>query len=129
MRSLYLILITFILFAPACDGSKDKPKDLIPKEKMSLILTDMVLLEATYNTRLIRLTDKDERMVDYNEEILDQHQVSKEAFDDSYDYYLAHEEDFEAIMELVFEELNKMETEALKYNEVSQKTDSTLVSE
>lgn len=129
MRSFSFILITFILFASACESSKDKPKDLIPKEKMSLILTDMVLLEATYNTRLIRLTDKDEKMIKYNEEILNQHQVSKEAFDNSYEYYLDHEEDFEAIMELVFEELNKMETETSKFNEAVQKTDSTKVSE
>lgn len=129
MRSLSFILIIFTLLTSACSGSKDKPKDLIPKEKMSLILKDMVVLEATFNTRLIRLTDKDERMIRYNDEILNQHQVSKQAFDDSYEYYLDHEEDFEAIMELVFEELNKMETEASKYNELSQETDSTLVSE
>ena len=129
MRSLSFILIIFTLLTSACSGSNDKPKDLIPKEKMSLILRDMVVLEATFNTRLIRLTDKDERMIRYNDEILNQHQVSKQAFDDSYEYYLDHEEDFEAIMELVFEELNKMETEASKYNELSQETDSTLVSE
>ena len=129
MRSLSLLLILLFLFASSCSGSKEKPKDLIQKEKMSLILKDMVLLEATFNTRLIRLDDKDDRMIKYNEEILNEHQVSKQTFDESYDYYLDHEEDFEDIMELVFEELNKMETEASKYNEVIQKTDSTFVSE
>ena len=129
MRSFSFLLISLLLLASSCSESKDKPKDLIQKEKMSLILKDMVLLEATFNTRLIRLEDKDERMIKYNEEILNKHQVSKQAFDDSYEYYLDHKEDFEDIMELVFEELNKMETEASKYNEVIQKTDSTFVSE
>jgi len=131
MRIFIFLIIISIGFS--CNNQNKKPDMLIQQTEMSLILTDLTLLEATYNTRLIRIADKTERMLKYSEEILDRHNVSKENFDISYEYYMDHPEEFEVIMELVFEELNKLETEASKYNEVEieteQKTDSTIVVE
>jgi len=94
-----------------------------------MILKDMVLLEATFNTRLIRFDDRNVRMAHYNVEILSKHGISKEKFDRSFEYYSSDSDEFESILELVFEELNKLETEASKYNEIQVKSDSTLISE
>ena len=95
---------------------------------MVQVIKDLMLLEATYNTQLIRVKDKNERMVKYTEEIFNKHNISEEDFDSSYDYYIKNPSEFEAMLELVFEELNKMETEAAKYNEKKVEGDSTLVS-
>ncbi len=129
-------VVVFIIIAVvgfACESDNKTPENLIQKNEMALILTDMMLLEATYNTRLIRVSDKTERMLKYSEEIINHHNVTKESFDISYEYYMDHPEDFEMIMEQVFEELNKLETEASKYNEVEIETeqdkDSTIVVE
>lgn len=133
MRLFIFLIILSIGFS--CNNQNKKPDNLIQKNEMSLILTDLTLLEATYNTRLIRISDKTERMLKYSEEILGRHNVSKDEFDISYEYYMDHPEEFEMIMELVFEELNKLETEASKYNEVEieteteQKNDTTIVAE
>ena len=121
------MIVNFFQFS--CQLEKDSSSELIEKEEMVLLLKDMMLLEATYNTRLIKLTDKKERMIQYSDEILEKHAVSKESFDDSYEYYLDHSEEFEEILELVFEELNKMETEAHKYNAKELNKDTTLISE
>ena len=77
-----------------------------------------MLLEATYNTQLVREKDKTERMRKYSQEVFEHHNVTQEEFDVSYEYYIKNPEEFEAMLELVFEELNKMETEAAKYNEM-----------
>ena len=125
-KVLFLILC---LIQVSCQLDQEKPSDLIEKDQMVLLLKDMMLLEATYNTRLIKLNDKKEKMIQYSDEILEKHAVSKKSFDDSYEYYLDHSTEFEDILELVFEELNKMETEAHKYNAKEVNKDSTLVSE
>lgn len=123
MRKGIIIFLLISFFGIACESNKNKPENLIQKKEMALILTDLMLLEATYNTRLIRVPDKRDRMVKYSKEIVDHHMVSKESFDASYEYYMDHPEDFEAILELVFEELNKLETEASEYNEVELEED------
>jgi hypothetical protein len=124
-NSISILLISIALFS--CKSGTDKPDNLIEEKEMVMILTDMTLLEATYNTRLIRVSDKKELMIKYSEEILRKHQVSKERFDLSYEYYIDEPEKFEAILELIFEELNKLETEASKYNEMDIENDSTKV--
>jgi len=129
MKQSILILLLFILVGTSCSNENKLEEKLIPKEKMALILTDLMLLEATYNMQLVRLEDKDERMLKYSDEILDHHNVSRESFDYSYDYYMAHSEEFEATFELVFEELSKLETESLKFQQKALENDSTLVSD
>jgi hypothetical protein len=108
---------------------KQKKEDVLPPEKMALILNDFMLLEATYNTKLIRVDNKDELMLRYSNEIFDHYEISKEKFDLSYEYYTQHTEEFEAVLELVFEELNKMETESTSGLGSRVISDSTLVSE
>lgn len=129
MKQHTLIILLFILIGPSCSNENKGEEKLIPKEKMALILTDFMLLEATYNMQLVRLEDKDERMLEYSNEILNHHNVSRETFDFSYEYYMNHSEEFEATFELVFEELSKLETESLKFQQRALENDSTLVSD
>lgn len=126
MRILSFILLLFILFIFACSNSNKEPENLIPHKEMSYILKDMVLLEATYNTKLIRIKNKKELMKSFGSEILTKHSITKEEFDISYEYYVKNSEEFEEILELVFEELNKMETESSDFNESVLVSDSTL---
>lgn len=126
MRGLSFVLLFFILFFSSCNDAGMAPEDLIPPQEMAYIIKDMVLLEATYNTRLIRVKNKSELMKNYSSEILNEHSITKENFDSSYDYYVEHSEEFEEILELVFEELNKMETETSKFNTEIINSDSTI---
>ena len=68
-------------------------------------------------------------MLKYSKEIFDKHQVTEERFDRSYDYYINNSEEFELVLELVFEELNKMETQSAGTTEIIEGADSTLTSE
>lgn len=129
MNRLIFIFFISISLLSACENSIKKPDNLIPEEEMALILADVMLLEATYNTKLIRVENKNELMRKFSAEILANHDVTKEAFDASYEYYVEEPEDFENILELVFEELNKMETESSDFNDKKEPTDSILVSD
>lgn len=126
MKELSLILVLFISLISACGDSNKAPEGLIPPKKMSLIIKDMTLLEATYNTKLIRVKNKSELMKKFGSEILNEHSVTIEEFDLSYEYYVKNSEIMEEILELVFEELNKMETESSKFNEGEITPDSTI---
>ena len=68
-----------------------------------------------------------ERVKKYSQEVFDHHNTTKEEFDISYDYYLKSPEELEALLELVFEEFNKLESEASKYNAEKEISDSTLI--
>ena len=129
MKLSALIILFFIFMGTSCSNRNKAEEMLIPKEKMALVITDFMLLEATYNMQLIRLDDKDERMIKYSDEILKHHDISRESFDYSYEYYMDHSSEFEATLELVFEELNKLETESLKFQQKALENDSTLVSD
>lgn len=113
MRIKALVFLLISISIASCDLSNNKPDDLIPKEKMAHILKDLMLLEATYNTKLVRLENKNELMRKFSDEILEHYNVKKEVFDRSYEYYQMNSDEFEAVYELVFEELTKMETEAI----------------
>jgi hypothetical protein len=125
------ILFGFFLFffTLSCGNSNQAPPNLIGAEKMAHVIKDLMLLEATYNTKLIRAENKDELMVKFSNEIFEKHQVTRENFDSSYEYYSQNSDKFEAVLELVFEELNKMETQSIGASAAKQKNDSTLVSE
>lgn len=129
MKKLSIILVLFISIISACSDSNKPPENLISPEKMAAIIKDMVLLEATYNTKLIRVKNKAELMKSYSAEIIDVHSVTREDFDLSYEYYVKNSNQFEEILELVFEELNKMETESSKFNEGEIGPDSTITIE
>lgn len=113
MRIIALLFLFLSMSVASCKLSNNKPDDLIPKEQMAHILKDLALLEATYNTKLVRLENKNELMLKFSDEILEHYNVQKEVFDRSYEYYQMNSEEFEAVYELVFEELTKMETEAI----------------
>ncbi len=129
MKQSALVILLFILIGTSCSNGNKVQENLIPNEKMALILADFMLLEATYNMQLVRLDDKDERMIKYSDEILKHYNVSRESFDYSYEYYINHPEEFEATFELVFEELSKLETESFKFQQKALENDSTLASD
>ena len=117
-----ILLLVFVLIS--CSEKKEIPKDLIPEDKMALIITDLELLESTYNLRLIRVTDRDERMDRYNAEIMSHYGITAQQFETSYNYYEKDPVYLEAIYEKVFERLEKMQTEEETKHPPEKKTKS-----
>jgi hypothetical protein len=85
-------IITLCL-AMACTNGKSE-KDVIPKEKMTAILWDMIQVDELATLRLTRDTGrnaKKERMELY-QKVFQLHKISRDQFSKSFTYYSVHPE-------------------------------------
>lgn len=110
MKSLIMVVLFF--FASGCDFKENKPEVLLSQEQMVDLMIDIQLLEATYNSRMVRLDDRKPRMDRYYEEIFSKHQTTRAIFDSSYTFYEKDTEILAEIYEQTFEALEKMEAES-----------------
>jgi len=110
MRIGTIIISLFLLFT-SCEIADKKPENIFSQEKMTEVIMDMQLLEATFNSRLLHVKDKDTKMRIYYDEIFSHHEISEISFNESYSYYQDYPKQLEQIYEKVFEELERMQTE------------------
>jgi hypothetical protein len=109
------ILLFFMLTLFSCQ-KQDKlpaPPDLIAEAKMAGIIVDIHLLEASYGLSGVlengRAEDEPEGFVD----VYKRHGVQKEQFEKSIKYYSSDPEKINAIYEVVVNQLNKLQAEAM----------------
>jgi hypothetical protein len=99
-------LIVVILFHYSCsEEKKDIPENIIGKEKMTLMLTDLCLMEGAINIANIPSVHQNHQALKFN--VYKQHNVTRAQFDSSLIYYCKHMDDFREIQSKVLEELNK----------------------
>lgn len=77
------LLLLFMFAIIGCTELIDKPKNLLPKEKMSQIIAEMAINDQL-NTYL-----PPTNMENATRYVLKKHQVNAAAFNDSYTYYIA----------------------------------------
>lgn len=105
MRNTYF-LIVFILFLSACTSNTiyKKPDDLIPKDQMVDLLTDMYLANAAKNIKTKNL----ERNIDYMPLVYEKYAIDSLRFQKSNVYYMSRLDEYEAIYKKVEARLKKM---------------------
>jgi len=103
----YTILsIIVILIHYSCSEKKNEiPENIIGKEKMTLMLTDLCLMEGAINIANIASVNQNPQTMKFN--VYKQHNVSRTQFDSSLIYYCNHMDEFREIQAKVLEELNK----------------------
>ncbi len=84
----YTLIAAFSFLLLACNSkNKPIPKDIIQPEKMTLILSDVQIIEAT----LLHIQQKDENPNNYKKNLYDllflKHNITKELLDTSINYY------------------------------------------
>lgn len=110
MRLLTLIALVLILFSCREKAAEDlPPSNLIPLEEFSLVMTDVQLMEATFNQKMFREDDPRVLMARFYEQIFEKHGINRAAFDSSYNYYADRPKDMMRVYELVINELSKQE--------------------
>jgi hypothetical protein len=112
-----LLFIGFLFLAQSChdglDGLKE-PDNLIPKNEMIELMTDMYILEAhiqnTYTTvnRFYKVMNASGRAY------LKSKNITEKQYEDSYIYYSGTKEDFKFIIEKVQENLQRKSIEMQK---------------
>ncbi|MBL7749012.1 MAG: DUF4296 domain-containing protein [Chitinophagaceae bacterium] len=105
MRLVPLFLFFIIGFA-AC-GNKDRvPGDIIPPDKMEAVLWDMMradqfLADYVLNKDSSAASEKEKKNIRMYQQIFSFHEVTKEEFSKSFDYYRAHPVRLRTIMDSI----------------------------
>ena len=101
-------LILVVLFITACSkGDQKIPADVIPKEKMTMILTDVHLAEAAITLKSINAQPTKDYSGPQYEYVYKLHHIDKEKFVKSMKYYSSHPKDLEELYTEVLNELSK----------------------
>lgn len=102
----YFLTGAIIIFFVSCTSNTiyKKPDDLIPKNEMVDLLTDMYLANAAKNIK----TDFGERYIDYMPFIYEKYGVDSLRFHNSNVYYMSRLNDYEKIYQRVEAKLQEM---------------------
>ncbi|WP_051718301.1 DUF4296 domain-containing protein [Hymenobacter sp. IS2118] len=103
-----LLLAPLLLALPACQRPEETlvPADLLPKEKMTILLTDLHVLEARVESSRLQPDSARALYLSQHERLLKQNQVTDSAFQRSYRYYGGHGKDLNDIYSAVVDTLN-----------------------
>lgn len=108
MRAIYFLVC--LLMLGACADPMDgvpKPKDLIPKDSMTVILREMTLLEAHIQTKYTHVSRFHSLMKTSGKKILDKYRITHERFESSMDYYGSRQEEMQSIYTEILDSLNR----------------------
>lgn len=108
MRFFLYIISSFVILTSCSQHVEgyDKPDDLIPKDRMILVMTEMVKLETHIKDTYTRVDRFYNVMNASGDSLLKGMGVTPEAFDSSMKYYASHQKEMEEIYSEVLENLN-----------------------
>ncbi|HET9056221.1 MAG TPA: DUF4296 domain-containing protein [Chitinophagaceae bacterium] len=100
-----VISFIFIFIFIACSGRPRIPKDVIKPEKMMLVMADVLKADALSEEKTRTITDstvrKEVEIAKYYKQVFDIHNISKDDFFKSYNYYLQHPDIYKIILDSV----------------------------
>lgn len=91
MRKIFVIIISLLVFS--CGRMIDKPKNLLPKEKMAEIVADFAIYDQAYSVNPNANIELATRFV------LKKHKIKAQEYNDSFKYYLSNPSDIDEIYE------------------------------
>jgi hypothetical protein len=103
-------LVPILIFLASCsDGipRHEEPADLIPREKMVTLLTELSKLEAYIQVTYVSVDRYHKTMKVSGDSLLKAHDLTYDTFESSLDYYASHQEEMISINNDVLENLNK----------------------
>lgn len=115
-RKYFFLILAMVLVFSACDEPVvEKPKKLVPRDRMVDMLTDMHIAESVFQNRryssdqVFQFTE-----ADFYYSILKKYNVVDTTFEKSLIYYSSYPKEFEKIYSRVLNKLNEMEQEQLQ---------------
>lgn len=104
-----ILLLFIVVFLASCTSNTilEKPKDLIPKDTMVLLLTDLFIAKSAF----IEKNTLNERKVNYIPLIYNKYKIDSSRFSTSNFYYTSKLEEYELIYKEVKEGLEKKKLE------------------
>jgi hypothetical protein len=103
------LFLTVLVIVSAC-GTPDAPSDLIKRDKMVKVMTEVHLLEAKIAELPIRPSDSIQAVYDHYEKLLfDSLGITEEQYVSSFNYYVDNPTEFEKVYNVVVDSLMQRE--------------------
>ncbi len=115
MRNFFGIFILLIL--QSCNSEMhglDKPDDLIPKDQMIALMTDMLILEGHIQTTYSTVNRYYKVMSASGRYYLKTKHISEKQYESSFVYYTSKHEEYKVMLDKVMENLQKESIELQK---------------
>ncbi|MBL4938862.1 MAG: DUF4296 domain-containing protein [Lutibacter sp.] len=103
-KNIYIVILSVFLYACTSNTIIKKPNDLIPKEQMVDLLTDMFLAKGGDNIKNTNL----QRNVNYFPFVFEKHKIDTVRFKESNYYYISRIDDYDEILGKVDERLKAL---------------------
>ncbi len=103
------IWIFIALFVASCSPGVDRkeaPENLIEKDKMADVLTELMKLEGHANAQYVQVTRYEKLITASADSLFKAKGVSPKQFEESFEYYAHQQSDLEEIYEKVLDKLN-----------------------
>lgn len=113
MKILVYYLLPFIFFASCSGNDIQIPENVLPKEKMVQILTDVQITEAAMLLQSNKGNISKTRIPDYYQFIFKKHQITEKQFRESFTFYIGQVELMDNMYEEVINEISKRQAEVV----------------
>ena len=114
MRIVFLYVLTCLLLVSCtADTQVAIPDSVLPQDKMVAVMVDVHLLEATMNLNVFNVdrTVAEEPAPGFD--VLKKNGITKQQFDESYNFYSQHPALLNDVYEMVLNELSRMQAETI----------------
>jgi hypothetical protein len=105
----YLFLFLIVLIISCTDEgvkSVPKPSNLMSRENVAAVLADMHIADAGLQLRALSPDSLKRSLAGYDQFIFDKHNITKEEFEASFDYYLSIPMQMDTVLNLLVDDLN-----------------------
>tara|TARA_Y100000385_G_scaffold291799_1_gene372466 strand:+ start:6820 stop:7179 length:360 start_codon:yes stop_codon:yes gene_type:complete len=108
MKIVIGIAALFILIGCSAEiERKPEPEGLIPKDKMVVVVREMVKLESFVQAKYVQVSTYHKAMVNSGDSLLLANKVTREQYEASIDYYGSRQTDLQEIYTEALEDLNQ----------------------
>jgi len=117
MKRILLFILTAFFLSCTSNTIYEEPKDLIPRDSMVLLLKDMYIASSAKNIR----NKNRHKNLSYLPLVYEKYKIDSARFKNSNFYYTSKIEDYGALLDEVFSEIQKEQT---KFSLLKRKKDS-----
>jgi hypothetical protein len=101
-----LIYIIAILTILSCSGKEERPKGVIPPEKMAVLLSDIYVAEHKASNIGLKYDSSKIVLRHYELKIFEDHNTNDSIYKESFKYYLEHPDQLETIYDMVIDSVS-----------------------
>lgn len=112
LRSLWIIAACSLLFVSSCNKKAEIPPDILPKEKMTKVLSDIHEVESLIQFSALERNDSTKAIAyGYYKQIFQKNNITAEQFRRSFNFYADHLDLLDGIYEEVMVDLSKKQVD------------------